>query len=530
MLTIQQLKLLVSHTENELEKKIIKTLKIKKEELLSWSIRKQSLDARKKPDLFFVYTIDAEVKKESTVLKRVDHKIVMSTKRVPYTYLHTDNRDRLQRPVVVGSGPAGLFCAYYLARAGLSPLVIERGDDVDSRMKKVQSFWDGKALDTESNVQFGEGGAGTFSDGKLNTLVKDPAGRNLEVLRLFVECGAPDEILYVQKPHLGTDLLVTIVKNLRKKIEALGGEIRFRSALTGIHTEKGQLTGIEINHREQLSVSTLVLAVGHSARDTFSLLEKSGFSMQAKAFAVGLRIEHPQTLINQYQYGCREHETLGAAAYKLTHKAAGGRGVYSFCMCPGGYVVNASSEEGMLAVNGMSYQDRASKNANSAIIVTVTPDDYGNTGPLSGVEFQRGLERAAWRLGGGRIPLQLFGDFKENRKSTGLGQVTPCLKGDWSFANLRELLPAGISSALQEGITYFDRMIPGFSRDDAILTGVESRTSSPVRIERNAEMESSIRGVYPCGEGAGYAGGITSAAMDGLKIGEVIVKKVINFC
>ena len=226
MLTIQQLKLPVSHTENELEKKIIKTLKIKKEELLSWSIRKQSLDARKKPDLFFVYTIDAEVKKESTVLKRVDHKIVMSTKRVPYTYLHTDNRDRLQRPVVVGSGPAGLFCAYYLARAGLSPLVIERGDDVDSRMKKVQSFWDGKALDTESNVQFGEGGAGTFSDGKLNTLVKDPAGRNLEVLRLFVECGAPDEILYVQKPHLGTDLLVTIVKNLRKKIEALGGEIR----------------------------------------------------------------------------------------------------------------------------------------------------------------------------------------------------------------------------------------------------------------------------------------------------------------
>lgn len=390
MLTIQQLKLPVSHTENELEKKIIKTLKIKKEELCSWSIRKQSLDARKKPDLFFVYTIDAEVKKESTVLKRVDHKIVMSTKRVPYTYLHTDNRDRLQRPVVVGSGPAGLFCAYYLARAGLSPLVIERGDDVDSRMKKVQSFWDGKALDTESNVQFGEGGAGTFSDGKLNTLVKDPAGRNLEVLRLFVECGAPDEILYVQKPHLGTDLLVTIVKNLRKKIEALGGEIRFRSALTGIHTEKGQLTGIEINHREQLSVSTLVLAVGHSARDTFSLLEKSGFSMQAKAFAVGLRIEHPQTLINQYQYGCREHETLGAAAYKLTHKAAGGRGVYSFCMCPGGYVVNASSEEGMLAVNGMSYQDRASKNANSAMIVTVTPDDYGNTGPLSGVEFQRG--------------------------------------------------------------------------------------------------------------------------------------------
>ncbi|MGN0398926.1 MAG: NAD(P)/FAD-dependent oxidoreductase [Blautia sp.] len=529
MITIQQLKLPVSHTPEELEQKILKTLKIKKESLLSFRIRKQSLDSRKKPDLYFVYTIDAAVEKESAVFKKVNHNNIMLTSRKKYKYLKCSGNFSGPRPVIAGSGPAGLFCAYYLARSGLSPLVIERGDDVDTRMKKVATFWEENVLDTQSNVQFGEGGAGTFSDGKLNTLVKDSAGRNQEVLRLFVECGAPEEILYVQKPHLGTDLLVSIVKNLRNKILEMGGEIRFRAQLTDIHTENGRLKSITINHGEEIPTDHLVLAIGHSARDTFSTLEKNGFHMEAKSFAVGLRIEHPQTLINRYQYGIEQHPVLGAASYKLTHRAGENRGVYSFCMCPGGYVVNASSEQGRLAVNGMSYQDRASANANSAMIVTVNPSDFPFEGPLAGMAFQRTLEEKAFQAGHGNIPVQLFGDFCENRNSTGFGTVTPCIKGAFTFADLNQVLPSFLTQPLKEGIRYFERIIPGFSREDAILSGVESRTSSPVRIIRDENFESNIAGVYPCGEGAGYAGGITSAAMDGLKIGEAIVKKIINF-
>lgn len=529
MLSIQQIKLPVTHTREDLERKIIRTLKIQREDLISWKIKKQSLDARKKPELFFVYNVYVKVHNENKVLKRVNNKSIMLTKEKKFQYLSAKDFSAANRPVIVGSGPAGLFCGYYLARAGLRPLILERGEDADNRLKKVERFWERGELDTESNVQFGEGGAGTFSDGKLNTLVKDPVGRNQEVLNIFVQAGAPEEILYVQKPHLGTDMLVTIVKNIRSFIESHGGEIRFSSKVTDLEIKNQKIVSVTVNEREKIPADLLVLAIGHSARDTFALLKERKFPMEAKSFAVGLRAEHPQKMINRYQYGQEEHALLGAATYKLTHKCAGGRGVYSFCMCPGGYVVNASSQQGRLAVNGMSYQNRGSQNANSALIVTVTPQDFQGQDVLSGVEFQQKLEEKAYALGKGKIPVQLFGDFRRGQISEAFGEVSPCMKGGYAFANLRELLPEALNTALEEGIAAFGNIIPGFDREDMILSGVESRTSSPVRIVRSETFESAIQGVYPCGEGAGYAGGITSAAMDGLKVGEAIVKNIINF-
>lgn len=528
MVKIQQIKLPVSHTKEDLENKIKKLLKISSSDLISWTIRRQSLDARKKPELFFVYTIEAEVKKEKQILKRVNNKNIMSTTPVKFSYLKTGNTVS-QRPVIVGSGPAGLFCAYYLIQAGLKPLIIERGEAVENRLKTVEKFWNTGTLNTESNVQFGEGGAGTFSDGKLNTLVKDTKGRNQEVLKIFVKFGAPEEILYQQKPHLGTDALVGIVKNMRNYIKDAGGEFLFSTKMTDIHIKNKEVKAITVNETEKLETDCLVLAIGHSARDTFALLKDKKLPMEAKAFAVGLRAEHPQTMINLYQYGEEKSQYLGAASYKLTHKCKNNRGVYSFCMCPGGFVVNASSEEKKLAVNGMSYQDRGSDNANSALIVTVTPEDFPGTDVLRGMEFQRKLEEKAYELGNGNIPLQLYGDFVENKTSKTFGSILPCMKGGYSFANLRTLLPEELNTALIEGIEAFEKTISGFSRADTILSGIESRTSSPIRIVRNEAFESEIHGIYPCGEGAGYAGGITSAAMDGLKVGEAIMKKIINF-
>ena len=409
-------------------------------------------------------------------------------------------------------------------------MIIERGEDVENRLKTVEKFWETGELKKESNVQFGEGGAGTFSDGKLNTLVKDTKGRNQKVLKIFVKFGAPEEILYQQKPHLGTDMLIGIVKNMRNYIKNAGGEFCFSSKMTDIQIENGKVSAITVNDTEKVKTDCLVLAIGHSARDTFTLLKDKNLPMEAKAFAVGLRAEHPQTLINLYQYGQESSPYLGAASYKLTHKCKNNRGVYSFCMCPGGFVVNASSEEKRLAVNGMSYQNRGSANANSALIVTVTPEDFPGTDVLRGMDFQRRLEEKAYALGKGSIPLQLYGDFTENKTSEAFGSVLPCMKGKYTFANLRELLPEELNAALIEGIEAFEKIIPGFSRKDAVLSGIESRTSSPIRILRNEAFESAICGIYPCGEGAGYAGGITSAAMDGLKVGEAIMKKIINFC
>lgn len=431
--------------------------------------------------------------------------------------------------MVIGSGPAGLFCGLMLARHGYAPILLERGEDVDTRTKKVEEFWGGGGLDPLSNVQFGEGGAGTFSDGKLNTLVKDPAGRNRLVMEIFSEFGADPAICYQQKPHLGTDVLSRIVRNIREEIRNLGGEVRFSSQVTELLITGGVLNGVMVNGVERVETEAVVLAVGHSARDTFAMMAGLAVPMEPKAFAVGLRIQHPQEMINLSQYHRADASLLGAASYKLTTQTSQGRGVYSFCMCPGGYVVNASSEPGRLAVNGMSYHDRRGVNANSALIVTVTPEDFPGNGPLAGVAYQRMLEETAYRIADGRIPVQLYGDFRAGTISRGFGSVAPQFKGDFGFADLRAAFPDYLGGALVEGVEYFGRIIAGFDREDAILAGIESRTSSPLRILRNSQFESKIKGLFPCGEGAGYAGGITSAAMDGIRVAEEIAGRYSKY-
>ena len=528
MIRITQLKLPVDHRQEQLRKKIARTLKCG-EDTFSYEIVRQSLDARHKEDKKFVYTVDVSTPAEKKLLRKNRDKNVAFFEKKEYCFPKPGEEVLKNPPVVVGSGPAGLFCAWYLARAGYRPLVLERGQEAQKRKETVDRFWKDGILDPESTVQFGEGGAGTFSDGKLNTLVKDPNGRNHEVLKRFVEAGAPQEIVYQQKPHLGTDVLIGIVETMRHQIEEMGGSFCFESKVTDLCMENGRLCAVEINAGEKIPAEVCVLALGHSARDTFSMLHRRGIFMQPKSFAVGLRMEHPQKMINMDLYGEEENETLGAASYKVTHTCQNGRGVYSFCMCPGGYVVNASSEEGMLAVNGMSYQARDSKNANSALIVTVSPEDFPEEGVLGGITFQRNLEKAAWELGKGRIPVQLFEDFKEHRKSTEFGEVMPQMKGAYVLTDVRSILPKEIGDSIEEGVTTFGRKIKGFDRPDALLSGIESRTSSPVRIVRDRQGCANIEGIYPCGEGAGYAGGITSAAMDGIKTAEFICEKFKNF-
>ena len=538
MIRVNQVKLPVSHSEAELRRKAAKMMGIPADQIQSLEMVRQSLDARKKPDLYYLYALDVSVKgKEAAIVKRAHSVNVQIRKEEAYRLPVPGMEPLRERPVIVGFGPAGMFCGLMLARAGYSPLILERGLDADSRANAVARYWADGTLDPECNVQFGEGGAGTFSDGKLNTLVKDPSGRNKEVLKILAQAGADPAITYVNKPHVGTDVLRTVVKNIRNEIESLGGEVRFGCRLEDFETQDGTLRSIRVSSRkaaseeertmEEIPASALVLAIGHSARDTFAMLAGKPLDMQAKAFAVGLRIQHPQTQINLSQYGREEAGKLGAASYKLTAQTSGGRGVYSFCMCPGGFVVDASSEPGRLAINGMSNHDRAGENANSALIVTVTPEDFPQPGALGGVTFQRQLEKAAYRCGGGKIPVQLYGDFRENRISTGFGAVTPQFEGRFAFGNLREVLPEALSAAMLEGMEHFGHVIHGFDREDAVFAGVESRTSSPLRIPRDhATMESStIGGIYPCGEGAGYAGGITSAAMDGMKTAEAIIAR-----
>ena len=525
MIRIPQLKLQIQHTEADLRIAIKKELHLSHDNF-TYQIKKRSIDARKKQELHFVYAIDVALneKEEQKILAKSKGKVTLAPNE-DYTYQPCGTKPMKHRPIVIGAGPAGLFCAYFLAKYGYKPLVIERGEPMEERVKRVEAFWAGGPLDTESNVQFGEGGAGTFSDGKLNTMVKDPSGRIREVLKIFVEYGAPEEILYLNKPHIGTDNLRHVIVSMRKQMVSWGAEFMFSSKVTDVLvSEEGTLKCVKINDSTIIECDAVVAALGHSARDTFEMLSEKPLQMENKAFAMGVRIEHPQDMIGRSQYGDRYTE-LPAADYKLTHQCENGRGVYSFCMCPGGFVVNASSEEGRTVVNGMSNHDRSERNANSALIVTVTPEDFiaeGFDGPLAGMQFQRKWEEAAYKEGNGKIPIQLFGDLLSGKKSATIGEIVPNTKGETTFADLRNCLPEYVQESLIEGITAFDKKIPGFARKDAVLLGVETRTSSPVRIVRDESFQSAIKGFYPCGEGAGYAGGITSAAVDGIKVFEAI--------
>ena len=537
MIRISQIKLPVGHSQKQLEAAICKKLRVSDNDIRSirYSLIKKSLDARNKDRITWNYVVDVEIEKEQEVLNACRHSKTITAAKEKRYQLPKQGSERMNvRPYVIGSGPAGLFAAYFLSEYGYKPILIERGEPVESRVKTIESYWNGKtALNPESNIQFGEGGAGTFSDGKLNTGVNDPKGRNRLVLQTFVDNGAPKEILFQNKPHLGTDVLSKIVQNMRKHIISNGGEVIFNTRFIGFSSSGGALDSIKLesnSHEYEVDCNNVILAIGHSARDTFRALYEAGLSMEQKAFAVGVRIEHLQEKINQAQYGENFRNLYGnllpAADYKLTMRTEEDRSVYSFCMCPGGYVVNSSSEPGGICVNGMSYSGRNGINANAAIIVSVTPEDFASgDDPLAGIEFQRELEAAAAQAANGKIPVQLLGDFMKNKVSREFRSVKSSAKGDTGFANLNDVLPDVVSQSIKEAVSSFDKIIKGFADPDAVLSAVESRTSSPVRILRNSHFETSIRGIFPCGEGAGYAGGITSAAMDGIKVFEEIYSR-----
>jgi len=528
---IQQLRMRPDHDEAGILKAICSALGTGKDNVLSWETVKKSFDAREKSSIWVIYAVDVELRKPLPGgIHEGKEWLPLDSSRQGYEFPRPSNggESTVGSVVIVGGGPAGLFAALLLAENGFKPMVLERGEDVDSRMKSVDLFWKSGVLDPDSNMQFGEGGAGTFSDGKLNTSVGDKAFRNRKVLEEFLEAGAPPEIAYINKPHIGTDYLVDVVKNIRKKIETLGGTVRFGAKVTSFVTKGGRIRAVRVNGSETIDTAAVVLAIGHSARDSFEELAKNSVLMERKAFAIGLRVEHPQAMIQKSQYGPSwKSPDLPVADYKLTHQSSGGRGVYSFCMCPGGFVVNSSSEPGMTVCNGMSNFARNERNANSAIVAAVRAEDFGGEGILAGMEFQRTWERAAFAAanpgkGGFAMPVQRLEDFLAGTCSKAFGTIRPCSKGSTSFADLNACLPGFVRDSIKEGIMAFDRKIRGFSHPDAILTGVETRTSSPVRILRNEKMQSSVEGLYPCGEGCGYAGGIMSAAMDGIRVAEAI--------
>ncbi len=527
MIRVRQIKIDVKKDNFEsIKKKAALKLKINYKDIKDFSIVKQSIDARDKKSVLYVYEVNVLVDNEDKVLKKLRTKDVEKIDEEKYKNPQNGEERLNSRPVIVGAGPCGLFCALILAENGYKPIILERGERVEDRQMSVENFWKKGILNPNSNVCFGEGGAGTFSDGKLGTLVSDSNGRIRKVLDTFVECGAPVEISYVNKPHIGTNILRDVIINLRNRIIKLGGEIRYYSTLTNIIVENDKIKSIVVNKRKKIDCEVLILALGHSARDTIKMLYDRGLNMSSKPFAVGVRVQHKQSMINDSQYGDYA-SVLPAASYKLTHTSSNGRGVYTFCMCPGGYVVNSSCEDGHMIVNGMSNYEREGENANSAVVVTVGPNDFGD-GPLSGLEYQRKLESLAYRKGNGKIPVQLLKDYLDNKYSSKFGTIKPQFKGKYAFANLNEVFPYYINESLKEAFVEFDKKIKGFADNDTILAGVESRTSSAVKMERNNSFESNFKGIYPAGEGAGYSGGITTSAVDGIKVAEKIIEKYSN--
>ncbi|MHA7113835.1 NAD(P)/FAD-dependent oxidoreductase [Pseudomonas promysalinigenes] len=534
MLRITELKLPLDHPDEALREAIVQRLGISDEQLLSFNLFKRSYDARKKnSELLFIYTIDLEASNEAELLSKfADDRNIGVAPDVTYKFVGQAPADLQQRPIVVGFGPCGIFAGLLLAQMGFKPIILERGKEVRQRTKDTWGLWRKSVLNPESNVQFGEGGAGTFSDGKLYSQIKDPQHHGRKVLEEFVKAGAPDEILYINKPHIGTFRLTGMVEQMRQDMIALGAEVRFQEKVTDLLIEDGQVTGVVLQSGKQLHSRHVVLALGHSARDTFRMLHARGVYMEAKPFSVGFRIEHPQTLIDKARLGkYAGHPKLGAADYKLVYHAKNGRSVYSFCMCPGGTVVAATSEPGRVVTNGMSQYSRNERNANSGIVVGIDPERDYPGGPLAGIELQERLEAHAYVMGGSnyQAPAQLVGDFVAGKPSTALGSVEPSYKPGVTLGDLAPSLPDFAIEAIREALPAFDRQIKGYNLHDAVLTGIETRTSSPLRITRGADLQSlNLKGLFPAGEGAGYAGGILSAGVDGIRIAEAVARDILG--